>query len=141
MHALPKVLSKRNFNPFHFCLGDTVDCRFTSFDVSADLIHPLTKAAKYVDADEGTFVVVKINRKKFLSFITDKTEENEVEVSVLHPKLPATTFRWPDDLNAVIVPLPDVLCVVHVSELPANEYALTDASRQELLARRVVTKF
>ena len=71
---------------------------------------------------------MKFACKKFIGYVTDfSEEEGEVELTLLHPKLPATTFTWPDDLTAIIVPLPHVLDSISLINCENNCYELCAA--------------
>lgn len=87
----------------------------------------------------GTFVLAKVETKKYIGYVTDFEEaDGEVELTLLHPKLPATKFTWPDDLNTVIVPLPHVIANVSMIELNNNCYELGADSKQMLIARHIL---
>jgi len=82
---------------------------------------------------------VKFSRKKFIGYVTDFCEEDgEVELTLLHPKLPAKSFTWPDTLSTVIIPLPHVIDNITLVELEDNWYELSEASKQMLTARHIL---
>ncbi|XP_034253085.1 uncharacterized protein LOC117652350 [Thrips palmi] len=136
LQAVPGTRSFHQYVPLN---DNTVECRFTSFDEEPAIIHCMEEVASNMDIDVGKFVLVKFSRKKFIGFVTDFCEEDgEVELTLLHPKLPATSFTWPDDLSTIIVPLPHVLDSVSLIECDNNQYELSAASKQMLTARHVL---
>ena len=71
--------------------------------------------------------------------MTDSCEEDgEVELTLLHPKLPATSFTLPEDLTTIIVPLPHILDNISLIECENNWYKLSAASKQMLTARHIL---
>lgn len=115
---------------FCFAADDTVACKFASSDPESALIHCLPEVAENIDVEVVSFVVAKVGRKKIIGYVTDAQEEDgEVELTLLHPKLPASNFTWPDDLNTDIVPDPHIITNVSMIELENNCYTLNTESK------------
>lgn len=115
-------------------LESTVGCKRLSTDESFALIFNLCGTLPQPrELQINNFVVVAIERKKFIGLITDINEdEGEAELSLLSPNVPSSTFRWPDDLMTYIAPLPDILTLVYLEELPENKYQPTFEGKIQL---------
>lgn len=127
---------------FVFLTETIIGCRRISEVGSFQLVHALQNDAPCDAPDPvetGSFVVVRVNSKKYAGLLTDvDLQEQEAEVSLLRPYLPAETFHWPASLASMAIPLPHVLCKVDLSELPDNKYAFTEADRNLLLSKKII---
>lgn len=106
------------------------------------LIHHLQKEDRE-DVPEffepGNFVVVQVNSRKFVGLLTDlSTEDQEAEVSLLRPPLPADVFHWPKNLANMAIPMPHILTSLELSEVPNNNYTLTEVDRVKLLQKKLI---
>ena len=89
--------------------------------------------------ETGSFVVLQLNSRKFVGLITDMDSDNqEADVSILRPPLPADIFHWPKNLVNMAIPMPHILSQVELSEIPDNRYTLTEADRQKLIKKRYI---
>lgn len=86
-----------------------------------------------IDADSGDFVLVKVSRQKFLAYVSDFDEgEGELELSVLHPKLPAASFHFPDELTTLVLPITQALAKVVLVSQEDNLFTFDHQSRRDI---------
>lgn len=122
---------------------NSVGCKRLSEDESLALVHTIREIDVRVPDHEysaGEYVVVNIDRKHFVAQVTDVSVEHaEAEVTVLTPKLPTDVLKWPEDLNAMFVPLPHIICTVDLVETD-GKYCLTENDKRLLIEKKIIRK-
>ncbi|KAK3923493.1 Lysine--tRNA ligase [Frankliniella fusca] len=106
MKALSTVPGTRSF---HFVKPET-DNRDACWRISNDqhlppalvhsLLKPPTTQKEQLAISCGSYVIVRLARNRYVGLVTDIYEdEEEVDVSLLMPRLPAKDFSWPSEMN------------------------------------------
>lgn len=110
-----------------YVAGYAVGCKRISTDKDFALIHRLSsQRPTNLPFGEGDFALFTIEGLHYLGLITDLNEdEQECDVTLLTPNLPATIFQFPDSLLSFIVPFPHILCPVTLQEMPENKYEIS----------------
>lgn len=127
-----------------FIAENSVGCKRLSEDESLALVHTVRQIDVHIPDPEysaGDYVVVNIDRKHFVAQVTDiNLEHAEAEVTILKPRLPADEFVWPEDLNAMFVPIPHIICPVQLMEIDAGLYGFTNDDINLLIEKKILKK-
>jgi len=79
--------------------------------------------------EPGTYIVVKAIGRRHVAFLSDvNAEEQEAEVATLQPRIPSASgvYRWRENLETFVVPLPHIVCTVMLCDLGNNSFKFTD---------------
>lgn len=88
-------------------------------------MHNLTLIAEEVNVEVGSFVAVLVETKIYVGLVSDVNEEDgEVDLSLLHPPLPATVYSWAENLLSHVVPSNHIVCEVNLLERADLKYEL-----------------
>ncbi|KAK3918036.1 Dysferlin [Frankliniella fusca] len=137
---LVSVPGTRGFHCFVPLSENTIGCKRLSSDQNYTLKHFLLKRPQQqlqhtASYESGTYVVVKASGRRHVACLTDlNTEEQEAEVVTLKPRIPsaAGVYKWRDDLQTLIVPVPHIVCSVELVDLGNNSFKLTDSAHAHL---------
>lgn len=82
-------------------------------------------------------MAVLVEKKIYLALITDiDSEEEEADLMLLHPPLPATNFTWSENSCGYVAPLPHIIAKVSVAEAgTAYSISKKEVSRLKNIAK------
>lgn len=123
-----------------FFLESSIACWRISKDMNDEpaLVHSLLKLprtpAPALIVSSGIYVVVRLEKNRYLSIVTDVYhEESAADISLLMPKLPSKSknYNWPRETKSATVPLPHILCTVELYDTN-GKLSFTDADLQKM---------
>lgn len=82
---------------FFFSLETSVGCKRVSSDEDFSLVHEICETSEPL-YDMNDYVAVLVEKKSYIGLITDvDIQEQEADLMLLHPPLPAHHFTWSED--------------------------------------------
>lgn len=86
------------------------------------------------------YIVVRLAKNRYVGLVTDVyNEEQEVDVSLLMPKLPAKKLHWPKEIKSATIPLPH--CLIEVSLADSGDtLGFTTADLENLYSSRILKR-
>ncbi|MES9880157.1 MAG: hypothetical protein ABW185_04670 [Sedimenticola sp.] len=83
----------------------------------------------------GKYVCCLYDGKWWIGLIRDKSEEDEdVQISLMHPHGPARSFQWPQREDLCYVPLMCILCLINAPSTPnGRQYHLDKADKDNVM--------
>ncbi|KAK3911370.1 Trigger factor [Frankliniella fusca] len=142
---LQTVPGTRSFHYLKPQPGNMLACWRISFDQNKApaLVHSMYRQPSQttpVSVANGMNVVARLGKNRYVALVTDvNLQEEEADLLMLMPKLPAKEFRWPKEIKTAVVPLPHILCEVTLSETQGL-FRFTENDVLKLYSHKILRK-
>ncbi|KAK3911351.1 Protein piccolo [Frankliniella fusca] len=145
---LVTIPGTRTFHCFVPLSETTVGCKRLSSDEQFALKHCLLKQSEAETQpaptyEQGSYVVVKAVGRRHVAYLTDlNQDEQEAEVATLMPRIPSASgiYKWRENLEALIVPIPHIFCSLELQDFGNNSFKFTATDIAQLKKLGVLKK-